>query len=159
MHVGGYFGHDLSPLEGSEASRNLTYGGLRVKARIPWAPGRVRAWAFAGFGYAGIYAPSYATTARVPDGLGGTSARSGRVEGSGGGFLEVPFGIGASYKLSKPWELCAELAARTGFAHSGSAYGPPGPQLTRADGVGQNALPAGLDRFALGLTVGVLLDL
>ena len=81
------------------------------------------------------------------------------VQGAGGGFFDVPFGIGASYKLYKPWELCAELGARVGFAHNGSVYELPGPQV-RAPGLpGQNALPAGLDRFALGLTLGVLIDL
>ncbi len=158
VHVGGYFGHDLSPLDG-EASRNLTFGGLRLKARIPWAPGSFRTWVFAGFGYAGVYAPSYGTTARVPDGLGGTTPTRARVEGSGGGFLEVPFGIGASSTLFTPWELGAELGARPGFGHSGSVYEPPGPQLTLQTGGGQNSVPAGLDRFALGLTVGVLVDL
>lgn len=82
-----------------------------------------------------------------------------RVEGAGGSFFEVPFGLGASYKLYKPWELCAELGARVGFGHTGSVYKDPGPQVTVPDFAGQNASPAGVDRFALGLTVGVLIDL
>ena len=57
--------------------------------------------------------------------------------------------------------MSAELGMRGGFGHSGSAYGPPGPELrsTEAGRPDSNALPAGTDRFALGLTVGVLIDL
>jgi hypothetical protein len=81
------------------------------------------------------------------------------VQGAGGSFFEVPFGIGASYKLRKPWELCAELGGRAGFGHRGSLYTEPGPQVSSPGRADSNALPAGEDRFAVGLTVGVLVDL
>jgi hypothetical protein len=160
VHVGGYFGHDISPLPRDAAARNITFGGLRAKGILPWVRGSMRAWVFTGFGYAGVYAPSYSTAFTITDGAGVSDRRPVRVEGAGGGFFEVPFGIGASYKLFKPWELCAELGARVGFGHSGSAYEPPGPRVTVDGGLpSQRASPAGLDRFALGLTVGVMLDL
>jgi hypothetical protein len=160
VHVGGYFGHDISPLPiGDGTARDLTFGGVRAKGMLPFVRGAVRAWVFAGFGYAGVYQRSYGSTFEKPNPLGGTEARSGRVEGAGGGFFEVPFGIGASYKLYKPWEICAELGGRVGFGQTGSVYGPPGPQLTLPNEAGQNALPAGLDRLAVGLTVGVLVVL
>jgi hypothetical protein len=159
IHVGGYFGHDISPLSGDAAARDITFGGLRVKGVIPWLRGSVRTWVFAGFGYAGVYARSFHTTFAIPDGLGGTAPRDVRVEGAGGSFFEVPFGVGGSYKLYRPWELCAELGLRTGFGHMGSVYGENGPQVTVPGGPGQNAAPAGLDRFGLGLTIGVLVDL
>lgn len=156
VHVGGYLGHDISPLAGRAAARDITFGGLRAKGVLPLG-GAVRTWVFAGFGYSGVYARSYGTSIAyvTPD---GPVQREARVEGSGGGFFEVPFGIGASYKLRKPWELCAELGARAGFGHSGSTYEDPGPQLTVPGEPGQNATPAGLDRFAIGLTVGIMLD-
>ena len=157
VHVGGYFGHDISPLPGDGSARNITFGGLRAKGMIPWVRGTMRAWLFAGFGYAGVYSPSYGTT--LVEGGGGAERRQVRVQGSGGGFFDVPFGIGASYKLFPPWELCAELGARAGFGHDGSVYEHPGPQIRVPGAPGQNALPAGLDRFALGLTVGVMIDL
>ena len=159
VHVGGYLGHDLSPLPGDAASRNITWGGARLKGVLPWVRGSARAWIFAGFGYAGVYAPSYKTTFVITDGAGVSERRPVRVEGAGGGFFDVPFGIGVSYKLFKPWELCAELGGRVGFGHSGSAYEPPGPRVSVQGFPGQNAVPAGLDRFALGLTVGVMIDL
>jgi hypothetical protein len=159
VHLGGYFGHDISPLPGDGSSRHITFGGARVKGMLPWVRGSARAWIFAGFGYAGVYSPSYDTVFSFADGEGNVTRRPVRVQGAGGGFFEVPFGIGASYKLRKPWELCAELGARMGFGHGGSVYDLPGPRV-RADGFpGQNALPAGLDRFALGLTLGVMIDL
>lgn len=167
VHVGGYFGHDISPLaEPADASaRDLTFGGLRLKGMIPGIRGNVRAWIFGGFGYAGVYARSWRSTLRLADGSGNLTPTRARVEGAGGGFFEVPFGIGASYKFFKPWELCAELGARAAFGHSGSAYEAPGPQVTvvgdpaTGAGFGQNRAPSGVDRFALGLTVGVLVDL
>jgi len=131
LRVGAYFGHDISPIEGPASARDLTWGGIRAKIMSPWPRGAMRAWLFVGFGYEGVYARS-------------TTVAGSTVHGAGGGFFEVPFGIGASYKLRKPWELCAELGMRTGFAHTGSMYEQPG---------------SGTDRYAFGLTIGVLLDL
>lgn len=159
VHVGGYFGHDISPMPGDAAARNITFGGIRAKGMIPWVGGSVRAWVFAGFGYAGIYSRSYDTTFSMTDSAGVDQRRPVRVQGAGGAFFDVPFGIGASYKLFKPWELCGELSGRFGFGHTGSVYELPGPQV-RVEGLPhQSAMPAGLDRFALGLTVGVMIDL
>lgn len=110
--VGGYIGHDVSSL--AKSARNITFGGLRVKGMLPFR-GDIRAWIFAGFGYAGVH--------------------------QGGGFFDVPFGVGASYTFFKPWQVLVELGGRAGFGHSGY---PPA---------------ADLDRFALGLTVGVGIDL
>jgi hypothetical protein len=158
VHVGGYFGHDISPLSGDAAARDVTFGGVRVKGMIPVFAPRVRSWLFVGFGYAGVYARSYDTTLAVPTGLGTTSPQRVHIDGAGGSFFDLPFGLGASYKLRAPLELCAELAGRAGFGHTGSVYESPGPQVTLPGNVG-NATPSGLDTFALSLSVGVLLDL
>jgi hypothetical protein len=149
VRLGAYFGHDISPFQGDVSARDITWGGLRAKIMSPWPRGDVRAWLFVGFGYAGVYQRSTSSAERV-------------VHGAGGGFFEVPFGLGASYKLRKPWELCAELGGRTGFGHTGSVYDAPGPRVTTAAGAAAadtNALPAGVDRFAIGLTIGILADL
>jgi hypothetical protein len=159
VHAGAYFGHDISPVSGDPAARNITFGGIRAKGLLPWFRGAYRAWLFAGFGLAGVYSQSYRTTLAVPDGLGGAQMRPALVQGAGGRFFEVPFGLGASYTIWRPVELCAELGARVGFAHTGSAYEGNGPQVSVGGASSQNIAPAGLDRFALGLTVGVLLDL
>jgi hypothetical protein len=138
VRVGAYFGHDISPMGGDLSARDLTWGGVRAKLMSPWPRGAFRAWLFAGFGLEGVYARS---TAR-PGGL---------IDGAGGHFFEVPFGLGSSYTFRKPYALCAELGMRAGFAHSGSAYEPP---ARRTEG-----LAPGADRFAIGLTVGFMLDL
>ena len=159
VHVGGYVGHDISPLPGEGSARSITFGGVRAKGMLPFASGKMRAWVFAGFGYAGVYQRSFRSTFFISRPLGDPEQRSGRVEGAGGSFFDVPFGVGASYKLYKPWELCAELGARVCFGHVGSVYEYPGPQVTVPDYAGQNAAAAGLDRFAIGLTVGFMIDL
>jgi hypothetical protein len=139
VRVGAYLGHDISPFDGQRSARDITWAGLRAKIMSPWPRGDVRLWLFFGFGYAGVYQRS---TSLEP--------APGFVPGGGGSFFEVPFGLGASYKLRKPWELCAELGGRAGFGHTGSIYEARDP---RGD------VRTGTDRFALGLTVGVLVDL
>jgi hypothetical protein len=142
------------------SARDLTFGGLRAKLMSPWPRGALRAWVFVGFGYTGVYGRSTTAPRVFPGGAGGAPVTNeATVHGAGGGFFEVPFGIGASYKLRKPWELCAELGMRAGFAHHGSVYGDPGPRVTSAGRPDENASPAGQDSFAVGLTVGLLVDL
>ena len=159
VRVGGYIGHDISPLGGDAAARDLTWGGLHIKAMSPWPRGNLRAWLFFGFGYTGMYARSYHTTLGVPGPAGTITSQDVLVHGSGGGFFEVPFGIGVSYKVRKPWELFLELGARVGFASHGSAY-DRGPRYSVTGGAaGDGILPsAGTDRFGLGLSLGILVD-
>jgi hypothetical protein len=159
IHVGGYAGMDISPMPNDVAARNIFFGGFRAKGMLPWVRGAFRAWIFAGFGYAAAYAPSYSSNFTVVDASGAPSRRAVKVEGGGGTFFEGPFGLGASYKLFPPWELCAELGARAGFGHGGTIYDEPGPGVAVENFASQRATPAGLDGFALGLTVGVMLDL
>ena len=158
VHVGGYLAHDISPLPGDAAARNITSGGVRAKAGLPFGS-KWRAWGFVGFGYAGVYSQSYDSRLSIASGDGSTATRDVHVHGAGGSFFDLPFGIGASYKLRKPWALSAELGARAGFGHTGSVYEDPGPQVRVTGSPNQNAVPAGLDRFAVGLTVGVMVDL
>jgi hypothetical protein len=157
VHAGAYFGHDISPL--GDTARNVTFGGVRAKGVLPFVRSPWRAWIFAGFGYAGVYQQSFPGSFSTEDPLGGTETSPGRVEGAGGGFFDVPFGLSASYKLYGPWEACAELGTRIGFGHTGSVYESPGPQLTLPNAAGQNVLPAGLDRVAVGLTLGIRVHL
>jgi hypothetical protein len=160
VRLGAYVGHDISPLGGDASARDITWGGARVKVMSPWPRGAMRLWVFFGFGYDGVYQRSTSAPRNFPGPTGMPVVRGDAVvHGAGGGFFEVPYGIGASYKLRKPWELCAELGGRTGFGFSGSAYEAPGPRVSSVGRPDSNALPAGNDRFAIGLTVGVLVDL
>jgi hypothetical protein len=134
VRFGAYVGHDISPVGGDVSARDLTWGGVRAKIMSPWPRGNLRAWLFFGFGYAGTYQRSSVRSAVL-------------VDGAGGSFFEVPFGLGASYKLRKPWELCAELGGRAGFGYAGSVYDSGSPAF------------AGKDGFGIGLTIGILADL
>jgi len=159
VRVGGYLGYDVSPLDGDAAARGLAWGGLRAKIMSPWPRGALRAWLFFGFGYASTYARSYRTTLLVSPSPGApVSPQAALVHGSSGGLFEVPFGLGASYKLRKPWEIFAELGMRAGFGTTGSAY-EEGPRVS-IPGLPEGTVPArGDDRFSLGLSLGVLVDL
>jgi hypothetical protein len=157
IHAGAYLGHDISPLAGDRSARNITTFGARGKVVFP-ANKDIRVWGFLGFGYAIVYQQSYEQTFFVPVPAGGTQPLRGTSLGAGGSFFEIPVGVGASYKLSKPFHLCAELGARVGFANTGSIY-EQGPQLEIPNRPNQNVGSEGLDRFGVGLTVGVLVDL
>lgn len=159
VRAGVYLGHDISPLSGDATARDMTWGGVRAKIISPFPRGKLRPWLFVGFGYAGTYARSYHTNVALPVGVNETVTRDALVTGSGGGFFEVPFGLGASYKLWRSFSLVAELAFRVGFGHTGSVYEDPGRAFF-AEGFGENrVLPAGLDRFAGALFVGAMFDL
>lgn len=160
VHGGLYVGHDISPLPDPASARNITFMGARGKLQLP-VTSDVRFYGFTGFGFAIVSQQSFTFAGFPFVGPGGTTVRKdAEVASAGGHFFEVPFGIGASYKLRKPWELCAELGARVGFAHGGSVYDEnESAQVTAPNEVGQFLTSAGIDRFALGLTVGVMLDL
>jgi hypothetical protein len=162
LRLGAYARAEISP-SGEPEARRIYAGGLRVKFSPPWPAPRsaLHLWVFAGVGYAGVYAPSYDTTLHlVPS--GGTAPEPTRVfvPGAGGGFVEVPFGVGGAWRFRKPWQLTAELAARAGFGFSGSVYDADGRPAIAPNAAALPAIgPAGNDGFALGLTVGVGFDL
>jgi hypothetical protein len=160
VHAGVYVGHDISPMPDPAAARNITFMGARGKVQLPLTTD-LKGYGFLGFGFALVtqQAFDFPGFPYVSAG-GGTVRKDATVDSAGGHFFEVPFGLGVAYKLRKPWELCAELGARVGFAHAGSVYDElRGPQVKAAGEVDQNLTSAGIDRFALGLTVGVMLDL
>lgn len=166
VRVGGYLGYEISPLTGDAAARDMFGGGLRVKLMSPWPRGDVRFWLFVGFGYQAVHARSYRTNVAAQTLQPSTTPSYDiSVDGSGGHYWELPVGIGVSYKLRKPYQLFAELGARVGFSGQGTTYErgpsatignlPPGalfPASSRLD-------PAGDDRFSLGLSLGVMIDL
>ena len=160
VRVGAYVGHDISPMPDPIAARDITWGGLHLKIMSPWPRGDVRLWLYTGLGYAGVSARSYASTINAPTGIGGENRPvSGTVQSAGGGYFEVPIGIGASYKLRDPVLLFATLGAQLGFGFSGSVYEDPGPQFTSPGRPDDNVGPAGHDQYAISLSVGALLDL
>jgi len=117
LRIGGYVTGDVTDLD-APSPRWTLGGGLRLKVTPPWPRGKWRAWLATGFGYVG--------------------AGSG---GAGGGALEIPVGLGGSYRFRKPWVLLLELVTRFGFGHWGSLY------ETR-----------GTDIITVGLWVGIGVD-
>jgi len=123
VRVGGYLAFDVSPVPGFPV-REIAEAGLRAKLSPPLLSGAWRDWLFVGVGYARAFAA-----------------------GEGGGFLDLPVGVGIGYRLRRPWELFAELEGRVGLAFAGPLYdkSAPGPY-------------EGHDSFALSLCVGVSWD-
>ncbi len=160
VRAGLWVGHDISPLAGDAAARDMTSFGVRAKLMSPWPRGAFRAWLFAGFGYTRVWARSYRSIfTMVPDDGSPSVPAEGLVGGASAYFFEVPFGISASYKFWKPWEVFAELGCRVGFGHDGRVYDDPGRPLALPGRPNDRVLPHGTDRFALGLSLGILLDL
>lgn len=157
LRVGAYARGELSPTGGDAAMRRMLGGGVQLKITPPWPRGNLRMWATLGVGYVGVYAPSYTTQLFTS---GGTRTPA-LVDGSGGGFLEIPIAVGVSYKLRKPWILLFQLDARFGAGFSGSLYGGAGGGRSVLDPAffGQVVEKAGDDLFSIGLSVGVGFDL
>jgi len=151
VRVGVYGAYDVSPSSG-ERPRRIASAGLDARLALPLLKGDWHSWAFVGAGYAGVYAPSYATSLVDP---ATRVAAPGLVGGGGGGFVEVPLGVGAAYRFRRPWELSVELGGKLGFLHSGSVY----DGRTATTGTGDVHLdPAGNDTWAISLIVGVGID-
>ena len=159
VRVGAYLGHDISP-QGNSGSRQITFFGARVKVNSPWPHDPWRAYFFAGFGYAAVYAPSYHTSVISPGATGMPAKEDALVDGVGGHFFEIPLGIGIAYKVRKPLEITAELSGRFGFGFGGDLY-----DLDRGR-VGSSPSQIGLlvdnpgnDAIGVSLMLGVNFDL
>jgi hypothetical protein len=157
LRAGLYVAHEVAPVPGL-AAREITSAGVRFKVVPPLLRGPWRTWLFAGFGYAGVYAPGYATVYPV---AAGGAPLAVNVAGSGGSYFEVPVGLGASYRLRKWVELTGELGARIGFGFHGSVYGEDGGRAAFAangSGLQERIREAGNDALGLALMLGVSFD-
>jgi hypothetical protein len=160
IRVGGYFSHDIAPTTDDAAARHVTSGGLRVKGNLPWLRGKVHAWVLLGFGYAGVYGPSYHQPLNVVTSASPTPvSRDALVTGAGGSHFEVPVGVGFGYRFRRPWELTLELGSRFGFGFSGSLYNDPGRFALPAGEAPARLSPVGADSVAPFLVLGLSLDL
>ena len=156
LRVGVYASHDWSPNNVDGAAWQITSAGLHAKVLAPFVRDKFRAWFFAGFGYAGVYAPSYDYTFDFHDESG---PRHTYATGAGGSFFEVPLGIGFGWKFAKPWMLQAQLGARVNFGFVGSIYDDqPGRTVIPDGGPVYYNGGVGKDWVAPFLTVGIALD-
>lgn len=131
VRIGAYGTFELSPTSGMR-DRLIYGGGGRVKLTPPLLPAPWHVWAFLGAGFA---------YAQLPD------------SGESTPTAEFPVGLGLGRKLSGPWELCAELAARLDVA--GLSWHEPVPLPPGVPASGDN--PSGGDVLAVSLSVGVSL--
>lgn len=159
LRVGAYVSHDIAPNTIDGSAWQVTSAGAHVKVIAPFVRGAYRAWLFTGFGYAGVYAPSYDLTFDFQDDQG---PRHTQVTGAGGSFFEIPVGVGFGWKFAKPWELVAQLGTRIDFGFVGSIYDTDlaaGGRYVIPDGGPEHffAVP-GKDTFAPFLTVGIAFD-
>jgi hypothetical protein len=154
LRVGAYVSGDIT--SAGPATRQMLGGGARVLAFSPWRSPSFHAWLFAGFGYRVVLAPSYHTTLPLaPDNLTAPSPTDVLVSQAGGGFFEIPVGIGGSFALRPPFQLVAELGTRFGLGSSGSVYEDPGRSAQPQGYPEIRLLPAGNDAFSLFLTLGI----
>jgi hypothetical protein len=152
VRVGAYLAHDISPLSGT-GGRGITSGGLHLRITSPWPTGKWRGWAFLGFGYAGVYAPSYHAQQTVPDPNFGTKQLDTFIEGSTGSYWEVPLGFSIAYKAAKPLELVGSLGTRLGFSFAGDVYNDRAGHAANQPPLDIAAV--GNDSVAVFLTLGV----
>jgi hypothetical protein len=163
VRVGAYVDQEVSSTGEPSARRYTSFGG-RIKLTPPLGSDAYRAWIFLGFGYAAVYSSSFESVDQGVDPSGRPITTKTSAFGAGGGFFEIPVGIGGAVRLRKPWELTAELSGRFGLGTTGSLYaseGRPGlgPDAT-GTGYGPTSFAAvGNDSFALLLTVGIGVDL
>jgi hypothetical protein len=163
VRLGAYVNEEISST-GEPSPRRYTHFGARLKVNAPTGSDDFRAWLFLGFGYAAVYSSSFDNLVQGTDTSGNPTTTKTTALGAGGGFYEIPVGVGGAWRLRKPWELIAELSGRFGFGATGSLYasdGRPGigPDAT-GTGLGPTAFaPVGNDSFAIFLTVGIGVDL
>lgn len=128
IRVGGYLGYALSPQD--DVLRHMTTGGIEARIFPPLGLTKLRPFLLLGFGYQRTF----------------TSDASG-------GCFETPLGLGASYRIRKPFEIGAALTSRIGFACGGALY-----RATSITGVSGPAA-TGQDRFGLSLGLFAALEL
>jgi hypothetical protein len=154
LRAGVYVGHDSSP-QGDRPGRSFWTFGARAKFTPPLPIASLRAWAYGGFGYALGYAPSYHTT--VP--LLGGSTTNALVDGASGGFFEIPFGIGAGYKLLGPFWLTLEVGGRFVVGQNGQLYSDDGRTAQPANQPPTFFGNPGTDVFAASALLGLSFEL
>jgi hypothetical protein len=163
LRLGAYLDEEVSST-GEPSPRRYTSFGARIKVTPPLGSEAYRAWLFLGFGYAAVYSSGFDNIDQGTDPSGHPITTKTTALGAGGGFFEIPVGVGGAWRLRKPWELTAELSGRFGVSPSGSLYASDGRPGTGPDatgtGIGPTAFaPVGHDTFAILLTIGIGVDL
>lgn len=121
IRVGGYGAYAFAP-QGGEGRHTGSLGAhVRIVSPLPRTE-RFSLWLGFGVGYARTFVTG--PTAPV------------------GGYVEVPLGVGAGYKIRKPFTIFGEVQSVFGVAHHGAAYGGGG----------------GNDGVLLSIAIGLMFD-
>lgn len=139
LRGGVYLAYDVAPLSRLPARQTIE-AGLQMRLVPPLLPSPWRTWVFLGLGYARTVVPSHSASGGSANAL---------VPAAAGGILELPFGFGLGYRLSRPWQIFTELGGRAGLAFAGDIY-DRSPCICGEPYLGR-------DSIALSLSVGVSL--
>jgi hypothetical protein len=152
---------ELSP-QGDAGARRMFGVGLRAKILLPLSVQRFRFFMGTGANYVGVMAPSFETELFAASGTGvlGGPAIKQKVEiaEAGGSFFEIPLLFATTYKVTPELQLLGELGGSVGFLSSGSYYDENGRAFRTELGAINTVAPAGYDRFALFLSVGIVYE-
>jgi hypothetical protein len=114
LRVGLYGSLGLSPVIDASTRFQWAAGAdIRILPPLPFMMRDVRPFLFVGVGYLRTSTPSF--VARVPEG-------EVRTSGASGGCLDIPAGLGATYRVRKPFELGATLGTRFAAFCGGETY-------------------------------------
>jgi hypothetical protein len=164
--VGIYVDEELG-VDGEPRPPFITSFGGRFSLTPPLPSDRMRFWVFVGVGFAAVYAPGYHqslpfqdTSSPTAQQNGGTINEDATIPAATGSFIELPFGVGGSYRLRRPWVLLAELSGRPAFNCNGAFFDPTARAgFETAPPNTPTGVPVGSESFALFFTAGVGLDL
>jgi hypothetical protein len=162
LRLGLYAGFELSPPPTGNVREMFPFG-FQAKVTPPIESDRFKVYGFLGFGYDAVYTHSFSAIVPVQNAAAMQIPTPVRFDGVSGSFFEVPFGVGGSYRLRKPWELFLELRATAGIGFGATLYnfdetgGRPGHSLV-GKGVAVAKDNDGEDAFGLALVFGIQFD-
>lgn len=148
VRVGAYGAAELAPQGAADRSLFTVGGRLKLTPPAPLELGS-RAWLFVGAGAVFAHAPS----SMIP-----AAGASLALSPASGRYLEIPFGVGGSYRVARRGSIQAEIGARWGLAFTGPLYAASGRAATDASGAPALGPSTGVDRWAVGFTIGFVAD-
>jgi hypothetical protein len=161
LRLGLYLDEEIA-IDGEPKAPFMTGFGGRLKfTPAHLNTDKFRFWVFAGVGVTGIVAPAYNQSLpyQTPSGVSGSTVLiNSNVQAVNGYIVEIPFGIGGSYKLRGNWSFVSELSGRAAVDSGGEYFDTTGRPATAPNQVA-SGVPIGTESIGIFLTAGVGLDL
>jgi hypothetical protein len=117
----GVYGDFEYAYTGEPKSPTVLSFGARIKVGPPTPFHDTHFYGFVGVGYAELFAPGYLLPISGSNTASGNPAFAAFARTTGG-FVELPFGVGAAWRFRRPYELVVELSGRIGLASSGGYF-------------------------------------